>query len=86
MDVSENTSLAAYSTMGLGGRAAYLTEVTERRQVAEAAKWAKERRVPAIMIGGGSNIVWKDEGYPGLVIVNRIAATKYNKKTTQISI
>src|SRR6185503_16626710 len=28
--------------------------------------------MPIMMIGGGSNIVWRDEGYPGLLLVNKI--------------
>lgn len=65
-------SLAGYSTMGLGGTAAYLTEVTSRQAVAEAFEWARSRQLPLVMIGGGSNIIWKDEGFEGLVIVNKI--------------
>lgn len=72
MNVSENVSLAAYSTMGLGGAAAYLTEVASRTELQEALDWAKAKGVPALMIGGGSNIVWKDEGFAGLIIVCRI--------------
>lgn len=59
--------------MGLGGTATYLTDITDRRQLPEATRWAKERRLPVLMIGGGSNIVWRDEGFSGLVLVNRIA-------------
>ncbi len=29
--------------------------------------------MPIIMIGGGSNIIWGDEGFPGLVAVNKIS-------------
>ena len=72
MDFLPNVSLAGYSTMGLGGPAAYLCEVQTRTEVQTALAWAKEHQLPALMIGGGSNIVWKDEGYPGLVLVNKI--------------
>lgn len=72
MDIQENVSLADYSTMRLGGTARYLLTVTERRQVAEAYQWAKQQSLPVIMIGGGSNIFWRDEGFPGLVLVNKI--------------
>jgi len=58
--------------MRLGGVAAYLVEVTGRNEVQAALAWAAERQLPAIMIGGGSNIIWRDEGYGGLVIVNKI--------------
>jgi UDP-N-acetylmuramate dehydrogenase len=58
--------------MRLGGVAAYLVEVTTRRELQDAYAWASQNQLPMIMIGDGSNIVWRDEGYKGLVIVNRI--------------
>lgn len=58
--------------MGLGGAAAYLLEVRDRMVVAEAFHWARSRSLPIMMIGGGSNIVWRDEGFSGLVLVNKI--------------
>ncbi len=67
-----NVSLRDYSTMHLGGNAAYLTEVGDRQELVAAVTWAAERQLPAIMVGGGSNIIWRDEGFSGLVIVNRI--------------
>lgn len=72
MNILQNVSLAAYSTMGLGGLAAYVVDVTNRMEVLEALSWAQGQQVPVVMIGGGSNIIWSDSGYPGLVIVNKI--------------
>lgn len=72
MYILENVPLSAYSTMRLGGTGAFMTEVTTRQDVVEAIAWADERQLPAIMIGEGSNIIWDDDGYPGLVIVNKI--------------
>lgn len=72
MQIVENVSLANYSTMRLGGTGRYLTEVFNRDDLKNAMAWAGEHNVPVIMIGGGSNIVWKDEGFAGLVVANRI--------------
>lgn len=58
--------------MRLGGVAAYMVDVTDRFAVQKAVEWAEERNLPVMMIGGGSNIVWRDEGFPGLIIVNKI--------------
>jgi UDP-N-acetylmuramate dehydrogenase len=58
--------------MRLGGKSRYLTEVTTRIEIEQAVNWAIEHQVPPLMIGGGSNIVWRDEGFEGLVIVNKI--------------
>lgn len=72
MNIRQNVSLAGYSTMALGGPAAFLTEVADRNEVAEALAWAEKRQLPAVMIGEGSNIIWSDAGYNGLVLVDKI--------------
>jgi UDP-N-acetylmuramate dehydrogenase len=73
VQIQENVSLAQHSTMALGGPARYMTDVYKRDDVAEAARWAHEHGdVAIIMIGHGSNIVWSDAGFNGLVIVNQI--------------
>ncbi len=77
INISKNVSLHDHSTMRLGGAAAYLTEVTSRQDVEEAMSWAAANNAPVMMIGDGSNIVWPDSGYPGLILVNRIK--KYEK-------
>lgn len=73
MKPKENVSLASYSTMRLGGKARWLAEAVDDEQLQRLVNWAKNRDVKFIVIGGGSNIVWKDKGFDGLVIVNQIS-------------
>lgn len=70
--LKENVSLKDYSTMRLGGNARYLCEVENYRDIPKIIDWADQNKLPAIMVGVGSNIIWGDEGYPGVVIVNKI--------------
>lgn len=72
MFIQENVPLQAFSTMRLGGKAAYLSELNEHSELPRLLAWAKERQLPVIMIGDGSNIIWRDEGFSGLIIVNRL--------------
>lgn len=58
--------------MRLGGPAKYLMDITSALQVEPAIKWAEENNLKVIMIGVGSNIVWADQGFDGLVLVNKI--------------
>lgn len=58
--------------MRLGGMAAYAIDVHDRNEVAQAVAWAVERNLPILMIGSGSNIVWRDGGFAGLLIINKI--------------
>lgn len=80
MDIRSNVSLKDYSTMRLGGTAAWLVEVKNEHDVQEAVAWAEERQLPILMIGHGSNTIWRDEGFPGLVMVNRIMGYKEEPK------
>ena len=72
MNIQQNVSLRQYSTMRLGGTAAFVTDITSRIELQEALAWAEERGLPVMMIGGGSNIIWKDEGFAGLLLINKI--------------
>lgn len=72
MNILNDVSLAAYSTMGLGGNAKHVATIETNMELLEALSWAQEHKLQVMMIGGGSNIVWKDEGFDGLILVNKI--------------
>lgn len=68
MKILENVSLAPYTTLKIGGPARYLVEVETAEQMREAV----ELKEKWLVIAGGSNLLVSDDGYEGLVIVNRI--------------
>ena len=70
--VLEHVSLKLYSTMRLGGFARFVCDVTNEDELLEVLAFAKGHGVPHRVIGSGSNIIWRDEGYDGLLIVNKI--------------
>jgi UDP-N-acetylmuramate dehydrogenase len=72
MKILSNVSLKLYSTMRLGGTTDFLTEVKSKADLAEAEAWAEAKQLPIRIIGIGSNIIWRDEGYKGLLVVNKI--------------
>jgi UDP-N-acetylmuramate dehydrogenase len=80
MQIRHNVSLKDHSTMRLGGTAKALVIVTNTDELLEAIAWARQRNLPLIMIGSGSNILWRDEGFDGLVLVNGIMGLKEDKK------
>ncbi len=69
--------------MRLGGIAAYAVDVHNRQEVQEAIAWAEERNLPVVMIGSGSNIIWRDEGFPGLLVLNRITGYEERREDDQ---
>lgn len=72
LEIKESVSLKEFSTMRLGGKASFFVEITSEQQIPEAVAWAKEKNLKIIVIGDGSNVVWRDEGFAGLVLLNRI--------------
>lgn len=72
MNILQNVSLRDYSTMRLGGKAAFAVTISSRIELEEALAWAEQQNLPTLMIGSGSNIVWRDEGFQGLLLINQI--------------
>jgi UDP-N-acetylmuramate dehydrogenase len=68
MQLQENVQLAPLTTLGVGGPARYFLEATTESEVREAIAFAKERQLPLFVLGGGSNLVVSDAGFPGLVL------------------
>lgn len=72
MKIYKDVSLRLYSTMRLGGTADFMMTAKTRADLEAAEAWAEERQLPLRVIGGGSNIFWRDEGFKGLLVVNKI--------------
>jgi UDP-N-acetylmuramate dehydrogenase len=68
MTVLENVSLAPFTTLKVGGPARYFTEPRSAAEVAEAVNFARSKHLPLLVLGGGSNLVVADAGWPGLVV------------------
>lgn len=70
--MKENVLVSTLTTMHLGGAARYLLDAESVDQVAEGYKFAKDNGLKVFVLGGGSNILGRDEGYDGLVIRSKL--------------
>jgi UDP-N-acetylmuramate dehydrogenase len=68
MLLQENVPLAPLTTFKLGGPARYFVEAKTTGEVQEAVEFARSRSLPLFVLGGGSNLVVSDAGWPGLVL------------------
>jgi UDP-N-acetylmuramate dehydrogenase len=68
MTIQENVPLAPLTTLQVGGAARYFAEVKREDEVRGAAQFAKSRELALFVLGGGSNLVVADSGWPGLVL------------------
>src|SRR6185436_9121650 len=60
--------LAPHTWFHLGGPAEYFAEPTSVEELAALVRRARDENLPVRLLGGGSNIVVRDQGVPGLVI------------------
>jgi UDP-N-acetylmuramate dehydrogenase len=66
--IRENVPLAPFTTLRIGGPARYFASAQNETELFEALAFARERCLPAFILGGGSNVLVADEGFPGLVL------------------
>lgn len=64
--------MSQLTTMRLGGAARYCTTVFNRQQLVEATEFAQNLGLDLLVLGEGSNLIVRDKGFSGLVIINRI--------------
>lgn len=63
-----NVRLAGYCTMQTGGPARYFAEPSREEELLELLDFARRDGLPYILLGKGSNVLFPDDGWPGLVI------------------
>jgi UDP-N-acetylmuramate dehydrogenase len=68
MQLQENVPLAPLTTIGIGGPARFFFRAHNVDEVVEALEWARARETPVFFLGGGSNLLIADAGFPGLVV------------------
>lgn len=69
-----DVDLAGLHTFGVPARAEFAVEVRTDGEVRAALRWAADRGVPVLVLGGGSNVLFHRD-VEGLVVLNRIGGT-----------
>jgi UDP-N-acetylmuramate dehydrogenase len=68
LKILENIPLAPLTTLQVGGPARYFVEAHTEGEIKDAISYAADHRLPLFVLGGGSNLVISDRGWPGLVL------------------
>ena len=82
MKIKENVSLKKYLTFKIGGKAKYFLIAKNKNQILNGILWAKKKKLPFFILGGGSNVLFSDKGYEGLVV--KLQNTHYKIRNTKI--
>lgn len=68
----EQVPLASRTTLGVGGPARYFAEPDSMEAMIACLEAARAQDLPVFILGGGSNVVIADTGWPGLVLAPRL--------------
>ncbi|MCL5268472.1 MAG: UDP-N-acetylmuramate dehydrogenase [Bacteroidetes bacterium] len=68
LDFRSEVPLADFTTIELGGNAKYFVRCETVDEIRSALSFAEGEKLPVQILGGGSNIIFPDEGFDGLVL------------------
>ncbi|WP_090388652.1 UDP-N-acetylmuramate dehydrogenase [Niabella drilacis] len=71
MEILDHISLKPCNSFGIDARARHFAKITSVAELQEALEWAQKAAMPTLVIGGGSNILLRED-YNGLVIKNEL--------------
>ena len=78
MVITENVPLGPLTTLKVGGPARFFVEANTIAEVTDAVAFSQSRNLPLFVLGGGSNVVISDAGWPGLAL--KISVTGINHR------
>lgn len=84
MKREENVPLKPLTTMGVGGSAQYLIKIKNIHDLEAACHSIEEDAMAFFVLGGGSNIIFPDDGYPGLVLKIEILGISYEERGDKV--
>jgi len=84
--IESRVALAPLTTLGVGGSAAHFARVEHETELGDTLDWAKQRALEVRVLGGGSNIVVADSGFPGLVIDLALRGVRIHNHGTYVEI
>ncbi len=76
LEVRPNVALADYTSIRVGGRAAFLVEINSQAQLIELVQFCLSENIRFITLGGGTNVFFPESGFNGLVAVIKFDAIK----------
>jgi len=83
--LKQSVSLKDYSNFRIGGKADYFFEASTIQELVSSIVLARSISIPYYLIGGGNNLLFDDDGFPGLIIKNE-AAGKERRGKKQIEV
>lgn len=80
MIIKKNVLLSELTTMRLGGAASFVAEIESKSDIEAAYIFAEKNQLDTYILGGGSNTIAPNEGFDGLVLINKITGIDLVRK------
>lgn len=80
LKIQKQVNIAPYTTLKIAAKAAYFAIIREELDLQEALSWARSKKVPVFVLGGGSNILFT-QNIKALVLKNEIKGVRVVKET-----
>lgn len=78
--MNQDVSLTSLTTLKTGGVAKYFCRAVSDKKIKDAVAFAIAKKLPIFVLGGGSNVLVADDGFPGLVIKIETRGILYEEK------
>lgn len=65
-------ALSEISSFGIGGEARYFCEIKDAMEAKQAVRFIREKNLKFMVLGKGSNCLFDDSGFDGLIVLNKI--------------
>lgn len=67
-EITPNARMSKYTTLHIGGAVQFVVEILETEKFIGLLKFLAGENIPYRLLGGGSNTLWQDEPFEGVVI------------------
>lgn len=78
--MQKDVPLAQYTTIEIGGPASFFVEARNEDEIIGALRWAEENGMQAFILGGGSNVLFGDDGFNGLVVKISTSGVEFEER------
>ncbi|MCE1164871.1 MAG: UDP-N-acetylmuramate dehydrogenase [Bacteroidetes bacterium] len=76
--------LSDCTTIRLGGTAKHFAECGTEEEIIETLKYGRENNLGVFVLGGGSNVIFPDEGYEGIVLKINLKGISFDYDTVTV--
>lgn len=83
LKVKRNILLKNHTTFRIGGPADFFYEAEKENDLIKAIKISRKLKIPFFVLGGGSNVLFSDKGYRGMVI--KVQSVKCKTQIRQLA-